>query len=270
MVVLANILKRYSDGESMAPQPTRIQSVTRATTLLELVAADAAGRTATEAASALGVPLPTAYHLLNTLADAGFLAKAAGRRYQLGPRIGLLAEAFLAQISAPEHLAGHVRELARRTGETAYLSAWRNGEAVLLSVVEGHRAVRVAGLHLGYSGAAHLRASGKVLLANGHAARLAQYLDSHAIAPRAGDPADGATVLRRELEAVRERGFALDQEEFAEGVVCIAASVVDGDLAVGISTPAQRYETTGAELVAAVVGVAAAARSCVAAALEAV
>lgn len=245
----------------MNRQPTRIQSVTRAAATLEFVATDRTGRTVREVAAAVGVPLSTAYHLLNTLVDAGLLAKTEGRRYQLGTRIGLLAEAFFAQMSAPEQLMRHVRDLAHRTGETAYLSAWRNGDAMLLSVVEGHRAVRVAGLHLGYAGVTHARASGKVLLASGSRGTLERYLDSHDVVSQGRRRPGGAEALRLELDRVRKQGYAIDEEEFSEGVVCIAAPVADGTFALGISTPVERYRAMKDELVAAVVSAAAKARA---------
>jgi DNA-binding IclR family transcriptional regulator len=241
-------------------RPTRIQSVTRAAAMLECVASTTTGRTVSEVAAAVGVPISTAYHLLNTLVDADLLAKTAGRRYQLGTRVGFLAEAFLAQAAAPDHLAQHVRGLADRTGETAYLSAWRAGDAMLLSVVEGHRAVRVAGLHLGYSGATHTRASGKVLLAAGPPGTLERYLATHDTDAASRGPGF-ADDLRRELDRVRERGYAIDEEEFAEGVVCVAAPVAGGSLALGISTPAERFRAREGELIAAVLDVAAETRS---------
>ena len=177
-----------------ASPPTRIRSVRRAAALLEHIAGTPAGCTATAAADALDIPVPTAYHLLNTLVDAGLLGKDERRRYRLGGKVGLLAEAFLAQVSAPAYLVDRLRELADRTGETAYLSAWRGGDAVLLQIVEGRRAVRVSGLHLGYSGAAHVRASGKMLLAYGRPGTLDDYLRTHAV---------DAVGLRAEIEAAQ-------------------------------------------------------------------
>lgn len=229
------------------PGPTRIRSVRRAAALLEHVALSTGGCTATAAAGALDMPVPTAYHLLNTLVDAGLLAKDERRRYRLGAGVGLLAEAFLAQVSAPAYLVDRLRELADRTGETAYLSAWRGGDAVLLQIVEGRRAVRVSGLHLGYSGAAHVRASGKVLLAYGRPGTLDDYLRTHAI---------GAAGLRAEIAQARRMGYAVDEEEFAEGVACIAAPVADGTMAVGISVPVERYRSLRQELIDVVVAVA--------------
>jgi IclR family acetate operon transcriptional repressor len=107
--------------------------------------------------------------------------------------------------------------------------------------------VRVSGLHLGYSGAAHVRASGKVLLAYGRPGTLDDYLRTHAI---------GAPGLRAEIEQARRMGYAVDEEEFAEGVACIAAPVADGTMAVGISVPVERYRSLRQELIDVVVAVA--------------
>jgi DNA-binding IclR family transcriptional regulator len=227
--------------------PTRIRSVRRAAELLEHVATSSGGSTATAAAEALAIPVPTAYHLLNTLVDAGLLGKDDRRRYRLGPKVGLLAEAFLAQVSAPAYLVERLRELAERTGETAYLSAWRNHDAVLLQIVEGRRAVRVSGLHLGYSGAAHVRASGKALLAFGRPGTIEDYVRTHGV---------DAQELNAELARVRKDGYGIDEEQFAEGVACIAAPVADGTMAMGISVPVERYRNLRRELVDAVVAVA--------------
>jgi DNA-binding IclR family transcriptional regulator len=228
-----------------AAAPTRVRSVRRAAGLLEQVALHPGGLTASAAARAVAIPLPTAYHLLSTLADAGLVAKDERRRYRLGPKVGLLAEAFLGQVSAPDYLVERLGDLADRTGETAYLSAWRGDDAVLLHIVEGRRAVRVSGLHLGYSGKAHARASGKVLLAFGRPGTLQGYLRSHDL-----------PGLREEVERVRRLGYGIDEEEFAEGVACIAAPVADGTMAIGISAPIERYRRLRAELTAAVVAVA--------------
>jgi DNA-binding IclR family transcriptional regulator len=237
--------------------PTRIRSVSRAASVLELIARDggAGGIRAGDVAASLTMPLPTAYHLLSTLTDEGLLTKTDDRRYQLGPKVGLLAEAFAAQISAPELLVGRLRELSDRTGETAYLSAWRRGDAVLLSIIDGKRTVRVAGLHLGYSGLAHARASGKVLLAYGRPGTLEEYLRRHSMEVRTERTVTDARALEAEMVRTRAAGYAIDEEEFAEGVACIAAPVGDGTMAMGISAPAERFRARRAELIAAVLDV---------------
>jgi DNA-binding IclR family transcriptional regulator len=223
---------------------TQIQSVHRAATVLELVAGNG-GMRASQIATRLDVPLPTVFHLLSTLTDVGLLDKLDDRRYQLGPMVGLLAEAYTAQISAPEHLHARLKEMAELTGETAYLSAWRRGDATLLSIVEGSRAVRVSGLHLGYSGATHVRASGKVLLAFSGPTALDEYLEHH----RTNGPRTSARALRAVIDQTRRDGYAVDEEEFAEGVSCVAAPIVDGRMAMGVSAPSERFRENRDELI---------------------
>src|SRR5829696_250430 len=122
---------------------TRIQSVSRATRLLLMLASRPTGATAAEAARELVLSVPTTHHLLNTLAADGFVVKDSGRRFALGPRIAVLAEAFVHQ-SVPEYLAAPLGVLADRTEETAYLATWAEGEIRVLASVEGALAVRVA------------------------------------------------------------------------------------------------------------------------------
>jgi IclR family transcriptional regulator, acetate operon repressor len=232
-----------------ASRGTVIQSVARASTVLELVAGDVGRIRAKQIAERIDVPLPTACHLLNTLCQAGLLEKLPDRRYQLGSTVGLLAEAFSAQISAPEYLLAALREIADITGETAYLSAWRNNDAVLLSIIEGHQAVRVAGLHLGYSGLTHARASGKVLLAFRGPGALDSYLLRHTVDCN-------LHRLRAEIEQVRADGYAIDEEQFAEGVSCVAAPVGDGGMAIGISAPSHRFLERRSDLIDKVTAVA--------------
>lgn len=231
---------------------TKIRSVSRATAILQHVARDPSGTRATEVATALDLPLPTAYHLLHTLTAEGFLSKLADRRYQLGPKIGLLAEAFSAQMSAPERLLECVRTLAEQTGETAYLSAWRGGQAVVLSVVEGSRAVRVSGIHLGSGGNAHARASGKAMLAFAPPGTLEDYLRTHQLTACTPRTITSQQALRQEVKQIRRRGYALDQEEFVEGVGCVSAPIADGSMAVTVSAPIEQLRRRRRELVAAV------------------
>jgi DNA-binding IclR family transcriptional regulator len=225
--------------------------------MLELIAGDPSGTRATDVAAALELPLPTAYHLLNTLTAEGFLTKLEDRRYQLGPKIGLLAEAFSAQVSAPEHLLECVRKLAERTGETAYLSAWRGGEAVVLSVVEGRKAVRVSGVHLGFGGHAHARASGKAMLAFAGPDAFEEYLRTRRLDACTKRTITSQKSLREEMEKIRRQRHAIDEEEFVEGVGCVGAPVADGSMAITVSAPVEQFRRRRRELVAAVMAVAA-------------
>jgi IclR family transcriptional regulator, acetate operon repressor len=226
--------------------------------VLELIAGDpVSGMRATDVAAAIDTPLPTAYHLLNTLVGGGFLTKLDNRRYHLGPKVGLLAEAFASRLSAPEYLLERVRMLAERTGETAYVSSWRGGEVVILGIVEGKGAVRVSGTHLGFGGDAHARASGKAMLAFASPRTFEDYVRKNRPL-RSCTPHTVTSVreLRSEMEEIRRLGYAIDEAEFVEGVACLGAPVADGTMAITVSAPIERFRRHRRELIADVVGVA--------------
>jgi len=214
---------------------------------------------AKDMAAALGAPLPTTYHMLNTLVAEGALVKSGSRGYRLGPTIGMLSDAYLEQGEPVAMLEGPLKELANVTGETAYVSAWRNGEIEVVSTAEGSHAVRVMQLQRGAHGFAHARASGKLLLAFARPGLREQYLREHALDARTNNTITELDALRVDFDAIRERGYATDLEEFSEDVSCIAVPVLVGGriiAALTVSCPTSRFERSREDLIATAMGIA--------------
>jgi len=233
--------------------PTRIRSASRAIRLLTLAARSSEGLGPSEAARALGVAVPTAYHLLATLCDEGVLARDARRRFVLGPRVGVLVDGFLRDGAPPEYLLAPLRQLAAETAETAYLTAWRGTEIHVLASLEGANAVRVAGAECGPYRFPHARATGKLLLAFTHAGSRRALLDGPLEALTAHTIVDRAR-LELELAEIRERGWAEDHEEFAEGVACLSVPMLLDGVAVAaytLSAPVARFARDHERLLAA-------------------
>ncbi|GAA4550230.1 IclR family transcriptional regulator [Pseudonocardia xishanensis] len=224
--------------------PTRIRSVTRAVRLLMLVAELAPeDRVVARLARELGTTVPTTYHLLNTLLDAKLLSRDPAKRYRLGVAVDILVASHAREAVAPPELVAPLRLISETTGEAAYLSAWRGGETVILATRLGTHTVQVAGLRPGYSGAANARASGKVLLAFAEAAERDLYLELHPLESPTARAIATADEFQAELGRVTERGYALEIEEFAAGVACMAVPVLrDGRLVASytISAPVER------------------------------
>lgn len=220
----------------------RVQSAARAVGILLEVAKSENGLTTKEISERVGIGRQATYHLLHTLVATGVLTRAE-RRYVLGLRVGTLAEGFARQLAPSEHLAPLVRGLAQSTGETSYASGWWSDEITVLTVVRGTNPVSAAEVSQGHSGDAHARASGKTLLAYATLATRERYLDSHpftALTPRTKIDRD---EIERELDEIRQRGYAEDREEFTEGLCCLAVPL-DGGLspfAISISAPLERF-----------------------------
>jgi len=231
---------------------TTIRSVARASRMLVLLGEQPEGRTAKEVADELGLPLPTAYHLLGTLVAEGLVAKDSRRRYRLGPALGPIADAYVREFSPPEYLIGPLHRLADESGETAYVGSWRRDRIVVLASVEGANAVRVSGAHLGYAESGHARASGKLLLAFATEEVRAEYLRLNPLVPVTKRTIVKPDEFELELERIRQRGYAVDEEEFREGVACVAAPVVESGRAVAVyslSAPADRFARRRTELI---------------------
>lgn len=234
---------------------TTIRSVARASRILVYLGEQIDGRTAKEVAEELELALPTAYHLLGTLVAEGLVAKDSRRRYRLGPAIGPIADAFVSQFAPPEYLLEPLHQLAEESGETAYVGSWQQDRIVVLASVEGRNAVRVSGTHLGFVESAHARASGKLLLAFASEERRTTYLERNPLAPVTPRTIVQQDEFELELERIRLRGYAIDEEEFREGVGCVAAPVLtDGHahVAFSVSAPIERFGRRRAELIKSV------------------
>jgi IclR family transcriptional regulator, acetate operon repressor len=253
-----------TSNDRKASTGTRIQSVARAAEVLLWVAAEPQGATAKDIATTHGLALPTTYHLLNTLVDRGLLAKDTHRRYILGPSTAILAQAHLRDRAVPDTLLTGLRDLARRTDETAYLADWGEYDIRVLASVPGRQMLRVAEVGSGTYEHGHARANGKVLLAYASPEVREAYLRKHPLVPVTKSTITDPRRLEQELERIRERGYGYDEEEYATGVCCVGAPVLQSGsivAALGLSVPSDRFEERRAELTAVVLDVAASMQS---------
>jgi IclR family acetate operon transcriptional repressor len=235
-------------------QRQTIQSVARASRILLDIARSPAGLTATEVAASAGLTISTSYHLLATLEDEHLLAKESGKRYTLGPAAIDIANApGLRPRPTPRHRRA-LAQLAEATRETAYLTGWFRGEIRILATVEGSQAVRVAGLEVGLTDDVHARASGKVLLAFADEARRSRLLEDYEYTRFTPITVSSREAFEVQMAEIRRAGIVFDRGEYREDVRSVSAPIRSGDrvvAALALTAPADRYERTEPELVAA-------------------
>ncbi|WP_325484448.1 IclR family transcriptional regulator [Microbacterium sp.] len=231
-----------------------IQSVQRASRILLAVAQADQGLTASEVAASMGLPVPTAYHLLATLEHERLLFKDAGKRYVLGAAVADIANApgLRARIE-PRHRQA-LAQLAHTTQETAYLTGWFRGEIRILATIEGSQAVRVAGLEVGRTGDVHARASAKVLLAFAEEEVRTSILDGLDFTRLTPVTVPDRAAFELQMAGIRQAGIVYDRGEFREDVRSVSAPIrSEGRVvaALAVLAPAGRYERTEPALVAA-------------------
>lgn len=233
-----------------------IQAVTRALDILNILAANPSGLTNREIAQQLNLNVSTTHHLVNTLLAKGYVHRCDGNKYCLGHAVAHLHKAYLGNVNPNAHLYDALNKLAEVTGETAYLCVWQDGHAVIQSIVEGSHAVRVGGLYVGYRDNTHFRSAGKVFLAYLSQAELNAYLSTADFTPLTTKSVPDPEKLKEQLREVVKQGYAIDYEEFADDVCCIAAPVFSAEgtvvAALTVSAPKQRFLRTQEQLKRAV------------------
>lgn len=239
--------KRGPDGNlhvlPETAQRPRVQSAARTVGILLAVAQSDTGLSTKEISERVGIGRQATYHLLHTLVQTGMLTRDDRNRYLLGLRAGTLAEAFTRQLAPAEHLAPLVREVAQETGETAYASGWWSGEIMTLSSAKGTLPVRAGDVPQGYAGNAHARASGKLLLAFASLAMRDAYLSTHKLERLTPNTITRRAALEQAFASIRDEGYAVDDEEFATGLCCMAVPLDSGysPFVLAISAPRERY-----------------------------
>ena len=148
----------------------------------------------------LGLSRQVTYHLIHTMHGTGIIRKNDRNRYVLGLAAVSIAEGFSRQLAPPEHLARRVRAIVAATGETAYAGGWVDGEIVALATARGESPVGAAQVPQGYSGHAHARAAGKLLLAMVEPAVREAYLAKHSLEARTSKTITDREELLREFE----------------------------------------------------------------------
>jgi IclR family transcriptional regulator, acetate operon repressor len=189
--------------------------------------ASAGEATPAEAAKATGLSRSATYRIADRLLGWGFLElNPATEALRLGSEAVRLGMAALASLEVTTVAPPHLRALADQTRETVNLAVVDGDAVVYIHKEEGTLAVKMTA-QLGTRRPLHCTALGKAYLAALPAreleARMAGLELARFTAATITDPA----ALGAELDRVRERGFAVDQEEVEEGVYCLGAAVRD-------------------------------------------
>ena len=227
MALVADIELVVSNPDRLAVGPKgngrqSVQSLARALDILEALADSESSGSLSELATRTGVPAATTHRLLQTLMARGYVRQPQGRHYALGPQLMALTEGLhrTLRIDADPYL----RALAEDVAETANLALLDGDYAFNVAQALPHHGLRMF-TEIGRQIMVHCTAVGKVL-----AAQLSK-TDVDRLIGRVGMPTSTAhTVtdldeLHRQLDAIRQVGYAIDDGEQEVGVRCVAVPV---------------------------------------------
>lgn len=196
--------------------------------VLEEIAALGHAPTLSELTARLRTPKPTVHRWIGSLVEIGLVRIAPdGKSYEIGERASDLAFSILSNRQSQTIRHEILQGVARDIGEACNLTILQGTEVVYLDRVESKWPLRIS-FHAGSRVPAHCSASGKLFLAHMRAAARDITLKKVSFERFTEHTIETRAALDRELTAIRRAGYALDREEYLDGLICIAVPVHRG------------------------------------------
>lgn len=226
------------------------QSLARALNLLQRLAQTPSGLSLTDLSYQLGIPTATVHRMLSTFEEQDFVEQDLEQGlWFVGLKAFTVGNAFLSRRDFVASARSYMHGLVEQCGETANLGVIDDGEVVFISQVESPEVMRMI-VRLGSRSPIHASGVGKALLAYLPEQRFARILQQRGLARYTEKTIDNPTQLRDELDHVRRLGYALDDEEHAIGLRCVASAIFDqnGQALAAISLSGPKARVTDARL----------------------
>ena len=221
-----------------------VKSAARTLDLLEFLAKTPGQHAFAHISDRLGLPKSSLSHLLNTLLERGYVEQKPGKTgYRLGPSALDLAKVIV----SPEGVIARVRPLVRELSNTLQATSGyyeARGDYVELVSASSVRHALQIDIPLGRLVPLYATSWGKVLLASFSDEQLNEYIARTSFTPYTRLTVSSGDALRRQMDIIRQDGFAVAAGEYSAGMTGLATALrrqghVIGSI--GIAVPAARY-----------------------------
>ena len=215
-------------GKRLGPPASRyrVQVLDRTIAVLQAVADSETDLPAADIARQLRLHKSTVHRLLVVLESYRLIKKGPEGAYGLGTRLIELGECAIARLKLSEYAEPHLRNLADQTGEGAHVTILNGTELLSIAHVEGRWNLQSLA-RTGLRTQIHCTAAGKAVLAFLSDEACSDLLARLHLTRNTSRTVVKPSSIKMELMRVRDQGFALDDEEFEEGLRCVGAPVFD-------------------------------------------
>ncbi len=227
-----------------APQGSyKVQALDRAFAVLDLLGESDMPLGLAQVASSLQLHKSTAHRFLMVLERHRMVERTTNGKFRLGLRLFDFGNRAIEQYDLRDRAQPHLRRLVAETEETAHLCILEAAHVIYIDKIEPARSVRMI-TRIGASNPVHCTSVGKAILAflpEDRAADIARRLRFERFTHHTITTPE---ALRTEMEKTRRRGYAVDDEEYEEGLRCIAVPLLDAQrlpvAAISVSGPSFR------------------------------
>jgi IclR family pca regulon transcriptional regulator len=200
-----------------------VRSVAKTLDVIRAFDAEHRDLTLSDVARRTGQSRASARRFLLSLEALGFV-RSDGQLFSLTPRVLSLGHAFLSSLRLPDVAEPHLKALAAELGESTSASVFDGDDIVYVARVQARRIMAVE-IRVGTRFPAYATSMGRAMLAFASADALEAYLGRVTLEPITPHTVVDPSALREELGRIRERGWALVDQELEIGLRSLAAPV---------------------------------------------
>ena len=203
-----------------------VPAVERVFDMLELLVSGGKPRNITEISRQLKIPKSSAFGILHTLRERGYIEKLEDERYGLTLKLFGLGASMVASLDVRQQVGPALRELAAQTNITAHLAVLADDEAVYIDKAEAPGAIRLT-TYVGCRARLHSTGMGKALLAWLPESEVDRIIAARGLTAFTPRTISSPAALKTELAQVRANGYGVAIEENEPGVCGIGAPIFD-------------------------------------------
>lgn len=228
-----------------------VKSAARVMDVLDVLRKYSDGMTLQELCNELDIPKSSMHELLHTMTERHYLNQSENKKYSLGFKLIELGLSSLERVNVYKNAKRYMVKMVDLLEETVFLAVCVDDEIIYIDKLDCSRSVRT-NVTLGDHKPMHCTALGKSFLAFSSAAEIERIVKRRGLPAFTSRTITDYKTLLKELERVRHRGIAYDNQEIEEGLTCIACPIFDYHgrvvAAISVAGPSERIELRKQEI----------------------
>ena len=206
----------------------KINSIERCLKVIDTLSDHPAGLKLTEISSYLDLHPSSVHHMVATLLPHDYIAQDPDtKKYSLGFRFLEISRKILDNLDIRQIAHRHLQVLRQESQEAVHLAMLRGDKVVYIDKLDTPSGLSLA-TYVGFATDPHAAAGGKVLLAGLKDDAVKGIYKNKSLKGYGKNTITRLPALMAELTRIRKQGYAVDNEEYYEGVRCVAAPVRSG------------------------------------------
>jgi DNA-binding IclR family transcriptional regulator len=243
----------FSEVVAKTDGPYQLHGLERAVSVLEVLSESQAPLSLAEICRRMNLHKSTTHRSLMVLERSALIERTSENRFRLGLKLYELGNRAVEQIDLRARVYPFFRRLAMDVRETVHLGVLQKTSVVYLDKVEPNRRICMSS-KMGSSNPVYCTSLGKAMLAFQPEETIAKIVSNIRFTRYTPKTLCSREKLFEQLETVRRRGYAIDDEEIELGVRCVGAPIFNEDrwaiAAVSISGPTSRITAQNVRAIA--------------------